>query len=97
MRATYSTDAVQIDSWLTGEDEPSLANDVDGLTKPSTCAGGVSARRLPGRDDRQPPPRTRPGVLAKIATLVGPDDRLLLGSDLVKAPASRAPVRVCGQ
>ena len=35
MRSTYSTDTVQIDSWLTEDDERSLANDVlDGLTKP---------------------------------------------------------------
>ncbi|MDQ2895138.1 MAG: L-histidine N(alpha)-methyltransferase [Actinomycetota bacterium] len=35
MRSTYSTDTVQIDSWLTDDDERSLANDVlDGLTKP---------------------------------------------------------------
>ncbi|MGB9184740.1 MAG: L-histidine N(alpha)-methyltransferase [Solirubrobacteraceae bacterium] len=33
------------------------------------------------------PPGTRRGVLAKIATLLGPDDRLLLGTDLVKDPA----------
>lgn len=33
------------------------------------------------------PPGTRRGVMAKMATLLGPDDRLLLGSDLVKAPA----------
>ncbi len=33
------------------------------------------------------PPGTRRGVMAKIATLLGPDDRLLLGSDLVKEPA----------
>ena len=35
MRSTQTTDAVRIDSWLTEEDERSLANDVlDGLTKP---------------------------------------------------------------
>ena len=35
MRSTQTTDAVQIDSWLTEEDERSLANDVlDGLTQP---------------------------------------------------------------
>ena len=35
MRSTQTTDAVQIDSWLTEEDERSLANDVlDGLTRP---------------------------------------------------------------
>jgi L-histidine N-alpha-methyltransferase len=33
------------------------------------------------------PPGTRRGVLAKIATLLGPEDRLLLGTDLVKNPA----------
>lgn len=33
------------------------------------------------------PPGTRRGVLTKIATLLGPDDRLLLGTDLVKDPA----------
>jgi L-histidine Nalpha-methyltransferase len=33
------------------------------------------------------PPGTRRGVLSKIATLLGPDDRLLLGTDLVKDPA----------
>ena len=33
------------------------------------------------------PPGTRRGVLAKMATLLGPEDRLLLGSDLVKDPA----------
>jgi L-histidine N-alpha-methyltransferase len=33
------------------------------------------------------PPGTRRGVLAKMATLLGPDDRLLLGTDLVKSPA----------
>ncbi len=33
------------------------------------------------------PPGTRRAVLAKIATLLGPDDRLLLGTDLVKDPA----------
>ncbi|HEX8976396.1 MAG TPA: L-histidine N(alpha)-methyltransferase [Solirubrobacteraceae bacterium] len=32
------------------------------------------------------PPGTRRGVLAKIATLLGPADRLLLGTDLVKRP-----------
>ena len=32
------------------------------------------------------PPGTRRNVLAKIATLLGPDDRLLLGTDLVKDP-----------
>jgi L-histidine N-alpha-methyltransferase len=35
MRSTYTTDLVQIDSWLSEDDERSLANDVlDGLTKP---------------------------------------------------------------
>jgi L-histidine N-alpha-methyltransferase len=35
MRTVHETDQVQIDSWLTEEDERSLANDVlDGLTKP---------------------------------------------------------------
>ncbi|HET9104351.1 MAG TPA: L-histidine N(alpha)-methyltransferase [Solirubrobacteraceae bacterium] len=35
MRSTQTTDAVQIDSWLTEEDERSLANDaLDGLTRP---------------------------------------------------------------
>ena len=33
------------------------------------------------------PPGTRRNVLSKIATLLGPDDRLLLGTDLVKEPA----------
>jgi L-histidine N-alpha-methyltransferase len=33
------------------------------------------------------PPGTRRGVLAKIAALLGPEDRLLLGTDLVKNPA----------
>jgi L-histidine Nalpha-methyltransferase len=33
------------------------------------------------------PPGTRRAVLAKIATLLGPGDRLLLGTDLVKDPA----------
>jgi L-histidine N-alpha-methyltransferase len=33
------------------------------------------------------PPGTRRAVLAKIATLLGPDDRLLLGTDLIKDPA----------
>jgi L-histidine N-alpha-methyltransferase len=33
------------------------------------------------------PPGTRRGVLTKIATLLEPDDRLLLGTDLVKDPA----------
>ncbi|MGI9183486.1 MAG: L-histidine N(alpha)-methyltransferase [Solirubrobacteraceae bacterium] len=33
------------------------------------------------------PPGTRRGVLTKIATLLRPDDRLLLGTDLVKDPA----------
>jgi L-histidine N-alpha-methyltransferase len=32
------------------------------------------------------PPGTRRNVLGKIATLLGPDDRLLLGTDLVKDP-----------
>jgi L-histidine N-alpha-methyltransferase len=32
------------------------------------------------------PPGTRRNVLGKIATLLGPDDRLLLGTDLVKNP-----------
>jgi L-histidine N-alpha-methyltransferase len=32
------------------------------------------------------PPGTRRNVLTKIATLLGPDDRLLLGTDLVKDP-----------
>jgi L-histidine Nalpha-methyltransferase len=32
------------------------------------------------------PPGTRRAVLGKIATLLGPDDRLLLGTDLVKDP-----------
>jgi L-histidine Nalpha-methyltransferase len=32
------------------------------------------------------PPGTRRGVLARMATLLGPDDRLLLGTDLVKSP-----------
>jgi L-histidine N-alpha-methyltransferase len=32
------------------------------------------------------PPGTRRNVLSKIATLLGPDDRLLLGTDLVKDP-----------
>ncbi|HTU97874.1 MAG TPA: L-histidine N(alpha)-methyltransferase [Solirubrobacteraceae bacterium] len=32
------------------------------------------------------PPGTRRNVLAKIATLLGPEDRLLLGTDLVKHP-----------
>src|SRR5450432_3873743 len=35
MRANHQTDAVQVDSWLSQDDERSLANDVlDGLTKP---------------------------------------------------------------
>src|ERR1017187_656416 len=35
MRTVYETDQIQIDSWLTQDDERSLANDVlDGLTKP---------------------------------------------------------------
>ena len=33
------------------------------------------------------PPGTRRAVLTKIATLLGPEDRLLLGTDLVKDPA----------
>ena len=33
------------------------------------------------------PPGTRRVLLRKIATLLGPDDRLLLGTDLVKDPA----------
>ncbi len=33
------------------------------------------------------PPGTRRGLLGKIAALLGPDDRLLLGTDLVKDPA----------
>jgi L-histidine N-alpha-methyltransferase len=33
------------------------------------------------------PPGTRRGVLAKMASLLGPDDLLLLGTDLVKSPA----------
>jgi L-histidine N-alpha-methyltransferase len=33
------------------------------------------------------PPGTRRAVLSKIATLLGPDDRLILGTDLVKDPA----------
>jgi L-histidine N-alpha-methyltransferase len=33
------------------------------------------------------PPGTRRGVLSKISTLLGPEDRLLLGTDLVKDPA----------
>ena len=33
------------------------------------------------------PPGTRRGVLAKIATLIGPRDRLLLGTDLLKDTA----------
>ncbi|MEA2211301.1 MAG: L-histidine Nalpha-methyltransferase [Solirubrobacteraceae bacterium] len=32
------------------------------------------------------PPGTRRGVLARMATLLGPEDRLLLGTDLVKRP-----------
>ncbi|HYZ80074.1 MAG TPA: L-histidine N(alpha)-methyltransferase, partial [Solirubrobacteraceae bacterium] len=32
------------------------------------------------------PPGTRRNVLGKIATLLGPDDRLLIGTDLVKDP-----------
>ncbi len=207
MRSTYSTDTVQIDSWLTEDDERSLANDVlDGLTKPfkelppkhfydtrgselfeqicelpeyyptrtelailrtraaeivaGTAAGelvelgsgaldkarvlldamsnaqtlrryiplDVSASVVQHAADvltdeyqgllvhgvigdlerhlgRVPPPEaprlvaflggtignfppgTRRGVLAKIATLLGPEDRLLLGTDLLKDPA----------
>ncbi len=207
MRSTYSTDTVQIDSWLTEDDERSLANDVlDGLTKPfkelppkhfydtrgselfeqicelpeyyptrtelailrsradeivaGTAAGelvelgsGASDKArvlLDAMRDAQTlrryvpldvsasvvehaaevltdeyegllvhgvigdlerhlehvpppeaprlvaflggtignfPPGTRRGVLAKIATLLGPEDRLLLGTDLVKDPA----------
>jgi L-histidine N-alpha-methyltransferase len=33
------------------------------------------------------PPGTRRAVLSRIATLLGPEDRLLLGTDLVKDPA----------
>ena len=33
------------------------------------------------------PPGTRRGVLGKMAALLGPEDRLLLGTDLVKDPA----------
>ena len=44
----------------------------------SRCSAARSATSRPGRAAR---------VLAKIATLLGPDDRLLLGTDLVKDPA----------
>ena len=51
--------------------------------------GGVGGNRivaLLGGTIGNFPPGTRRNVLAKIATLLGPDDRLLLGTDLVKDP-----------
>jgi L-histidine N-alpha-methyltransferase len=49
-------------------------------------AGGNRIVALLGGTIGNFPPGTRRGVLGKIATLLGPEDRLLLGTDLVKEP-----------
>ncbi len=52
--------------------------DADGVPRLVALLGGTIGNFAPG---------TRRAVLAKISTLLGPDDRLLLGTDLVKATA----------
>ncbi len=52
--------------------------DADGVPRLVALLGGTIGNFAPG---------TRRGVLAKISSLLGPDDRLLLGTDLVKDTA----------
>ena len=53
---------------------------------PEPGVGGQRIVALLGGTIGNFPPGTRRNVLSKIATLLGPDDRLLLGTDLVKDP-----------
>jgi L-histidine N-alpha-methyltransferase len=56
------------------------------IPDPEDGVGGSRVVALLGGTIGNFPPGTRRNVLAKIASLLGPNDRLLLGTDLVKDP-----------
>src|SRR5438477_137488 len=101
MRQVLDSDNIRINSCLSESEERILADDVhDGLVVDGVV-GDFERHldRVPRRDGSPRivsllggtignfPPGTRRRLLREMCRLLGPDDRLLLGTDLVKDPA----------